>query len=257
MTLISDSWRRVSYPLAVVVAVLCLPVSAPLAIARNYRGVADRCAHLPGIRAGGGPTSALATMFYLVVVLLLVGGGAVAYAQVDVGEGAGGSSTTNVTTVSTETTPKTTSTPTVTHTPTSTPTPTPTATATTTATATPESKDTMQDFANRTVAGAKKYNLTIKNYRIIDGELIVYWMPNVQNRTRLFTRSTYLMGAFRYSHEVQQGTSPWQLRIYMIDESGNRKAQMKVKSKWVIQNIQGRKSDKYVIKSSLKTYREI
>lgn len=54
-------------------ALLFFPVTIPVAVGKNYRGMADRLESLPGIRRGGGMLAGVSVFVYLIIIGGLIG----------------------------------------------------------------------------------------------------------------------------------------------------------------------------------------
>lgn len=121
---------RIGTLLARVAVALFFPLTLPLLVATNYRGLADRLTSLPGIRSGGGAFAGIAVFGYIVLIVSLVSGTAIL--ALDSGE-SNSASTTNGTLAETAI-PDKTFTPTPTATPSDRSTATPTVTSTLTET---------------------------------------------------------------------------------------------------------------------------
>ena len=70
--------------LTAVAGVLLFPVVAPYVMWTNARAYADRYAWVPGIRAGGGVVSGVATLGYVAVLVVVLGGASIAATGGDV-----------------------------------------------------------------------------------------------------------------------------------------------------------------------------
>jgi hypothetical protein len=74
MNLSNLAGSRIGTFLARAAAVLFFPVTLPVLIAVNYRGLADRLTAVPGIRSGGGVLAGISVFVYIVLVVGLTAG---------------------------------------------------------------------------------------------------------------------------------------------------------------------------------------
>lgn len=150
---------RIRTLLARVVVVLLLPLTLPVLVATNYRGLADRLADFPGIRRGGGASAGVAVLAYIVVTVGLVGG--TATLALDDGE-SGPVSTTNGTVEEAATADET-------------PTSTPTATPRNGSTETPRATSTPRKTSIKDETGERN------EYELLLSDINETYLPTAQN----------------------------------------------------------------------------